>query len=1260
MVEATGFWPRARQAATGGGEAAVARLATLEGLLSPPPAAPGWVARALGAIAAHAPFLCRHLGRDPEALAWAVAPDAWAGGRPRAAMADHLATWLTADPDEAAWMAAVRSFRNREMVRLTARDLLGEATLEESAGELSRLAEVVLEAAVAFVRTTLGRRFGALGGAGAGGGFTVVALGKLGAAELNYSSDIDLLYLYGGEGETTGGDAGSISNHEWAVRAAKLLTQIVGHDTADGRLFRVDLRLRPDGNGGPLAFTPEGCGRYYEAVGQAWERMALLRARPVAGDPAVGDAFRAEVEPFIYHRTIDPDLVESVREVKRKITAQLAVRRQRGFHVKLGTGGIREVEFFCQTLQVLHAGRDPRLRERNTFVLLDRLWEAGLIDADLHASQRADYQLLRRVEHRLQMEEDRQTHLLPPEGEARGRVACSLGFVDLTAFDATLAELRDRVHLLFQSLFAREESEEARSRRERIARELAARLLFVDPATAQTVLAHWPVEELAAPTPTAIADGFALLFALSEQEPVVAHLVELGLGRYQFRLAATDATGLVALSTGALAGFGLDIQDGTLFTLPRDRYWGREQGPWALQYLTVTPVDGARLDAGRRAAVAARAVGWATRWVAGERGAVRGEVSGHWVAALRSHLGGGAPPLSALELEIDNRTDPDCSVVYLWGADAPGFLHAFALGLAMRGVRVRDLKVRTDGQRVVDRFYLTDRSGRKIITEAARHEIEVLAVLIHGFAYSLARAADPALALAQFDTLLDRLAGEGSLAELRALEAEPLLAALATILGSGVHLFEDFLRVAPRHLLPVVAAVAGGGTPPPLPPAATGSLAERRAALIAWRDAELFRLDCDHLLHAQGGGGPRSAPAPEPTPRRGAVRAQPPLVAAAAQAGAEPAGVRVDRPTPVASARPFGHFGETLTHLADQVVSAAWALALEEVGLAEACGGPGGGGAPGAGVTPPATGEEATSSGGGEGAAPGVGAGDWAIFALGKLGGRELGYASDLELLFVYAADPATGAGQAAAAQYQRAVRSLLRSLPARRAGIFEIDLRLRPHGDDGPLATSVAAFTRYYRPGGGAAPFERQALIRLRPIVGDPALIAEVLEARDRFTYGPEPFDLAASAELRRRQIATFVPAGATHLKYGRGGLVEVEYAVQYRQIALGHRHRSVRTPNLVEAIQALVCLGDLDAAEGARLEAAYILLRQVIDAVRLERGNARDLLLPSPATPAFDCLAHRLGREPFELAAAVTETLAWVAARYARAVGEAAEGGG
>ena len=1140
----------------------MARLTNLEGSLTPPSMAPVRAARALGAIAAHASFLCRHLGRDPEGLAWAVRPAVWPGGRERVAMEDHLAEWLDGVGDEQAWMAAARSFRNREMVRITARDLLGEATIEESSGELSRLAEVVLEAGVAFVRAALTRRYGAMGGAGAGGGFAVIAMGKLGAGELNFSSDIDLLYLYGGEGESSGGERGPIANHEWAVRAAKQLTRIIDCDTAEGRLFRVDLRLRPDGNGGPLAFTPEGCGRYYEVAGQGWEQMALLRARPVAGDPAVGDAFLAEVAPFVYRRTIDPALVESVRSVKRKITRQLVARRQRGFHVKLGTGGIREVEFFCQTLQVLRAGRDERLRERNTFVLLDRLLEAGLIDADLHASQLADYRLLRRLEHRLQMEEDRQTHLLPPDPEVRRRVVRSLGFADLADFDGQLAKLRDRVHLLFQSLFAREESEEARARRERLVHELTARLPFVDAETAAAVLAHWPEEELAAPAPTAIADGFALLSALSEAEPVVGHLVDLGLGRYQLRLAAADTTGLVALSTGTLAGLGLDIQDGVLFTLERGRYWGREQGPWALQYLTVAPAGGERLDATARDRVAEQVVGWATRWVAGEHEAVRGEVTAHWVAALRKRAGEVAPGLASVEVEIDNRTDADSSVVYLWGADAPGFLHAFALGLAMRGIRVRDLKVRTDGHRVVDCFRLTDRSGRKIITAAARHEIEVLAVLIHGFAYCLSRAADPPLALAQFDTLLDRLARDGSVASLRALEAGPLLAALATILGSGTHLFEDFLRLAPRHLLPVVAAVAGGGHPPPPPVEATGSLTLRRDGLIAWRDAELFRIDCDHLLHPE---------------------------------------------------HPFGLFGEALTRLADQVVSSAWELALEEVGLTD---------------------------------------GVWAIFGLGKLGGRELGYASDLELLFVYRADPATAAGQAAVEGYQRAVRALLRSLPARHEGIFEIDLRLRPHGKDGPLATSAAAFARYYREGGGAAPFERQALIRLRPIAGDPALIHEVLTARDRFTYGPEPFDLAVSADLRRQQIDNFVPPDATHLKYGRGGLVEVEYAVQYRQIVLGGHHRSVRTPNIMEAIGALERLGDLGTAAVTRLRAAYTLLRVVIDAVRLERGNARDLLLPEAGSPPFDRLAHRLGRDPAELAGEVAETMGWVAKRYAQAV--------
>ncbi|RMF83996.1 MAG: hypothetical protein D6739_06555, partial [Nitrospirae bacterium] len=607
-----------------------------------------------------------------------------------------------------------------------------------------------------------------------------------------------------------------------------------------------------------------------------------------------------------------------------------------------------------------------------------------------------------------------------------------------------------------------------------------------------------------------------------------------------------------------LAAAGLDIVEGRLFTLPRGRYFGAEGGPWAVQYLSCLPAE--PLDGAGREAVAARLAAWVGRWLSGETAAVRAEVAAHWVEALRRRRPRGEVVLPPLELELDNRADPEATVLHVWGADAPGFLHGFALGLAMRRIRVRAVEVRTDGRRVVDRFWVTDAAGRKVITEAAKGELSVLAVLFHGFAHSLVRAADPALALAQFDALLERLARRGRVAELEGIEAEALLPALAAILGSGVHLFEDFLRLAPEQLLPVVAAVARGEpvAPPPVP--AGGELAARRAALVAWRDAELFRIDCDHLLHPE---------------------------------------------------RPFGAFGEALAELADRVVAAAWSLALEEVGL----------------------GHRAE-------AAAGCG---WALFGLGKLGGRELGFASDLELLFLQA-----GGDPEEAARLERAVQAFRRNLPARRAGIFELDLRLRPYGDDGPLCPTLDAFRRYYRPGGPAHPFERQALVRLRPLAGDPGLVAAAVAARDRFTYGPEPFDAAAMVELRRRQIASFVPAGRVHLKYGPGGVVEVEYTVQALQIRHGHRHPEVRLPGTLAALAALEGIGAVAPAEAAGLRAAYLLLRTVIDALRLERGNARDLLLPDPGESAFAVLARRLHRDPGELARELAERMAWVARRF------------
>jgi glutamate-ammonia-ligase adenylyltransferase len=401
--------------------------------------------------------------------------------------------------------------------------------------------------------------------------------------------------------------------------------------------------------------------------------------------------------------------------------------------------------------------------------------------------------------------------------------------------------------------------------------------------------------------------------------------------------------------------------------------------------------------------------------------------------------------------------------------------------------------------------------------------------------------------------------------------SEPLLAALATVLGSGSHLFDDFLRLAPSHLLPVLEAVSSRESRPLPGPEGVGSVAERRRELVAWRDAEIFRIECEDLTRVE---------------------------------------------------QPFGVFAEKLTELAEDVLRRAWQLALVEV--AETLGYP----------VRETDGEPIR----------------WAIASLGKFGGRELGFASDLELMVIFEQDGVTtGARATSAAEFfERAVQQLRLNIPARLDGIFALDLRLRPHGSRGPLASTLRSFESYYAPAGGAAPFERQALIRLRACAGDAELGTAVEGARDRFTYGPEPFPLDEALALRRRQIEELTAPGEQQLKLGPGGLVEIEYAVQYLQLQHGHATPAVRHPNTLVAIGALESHDLLATVDAENLRSAYILLRSVIDAMRLERGNARDLSLPAEDSREAEILARRLASEPAELFAQIEARTRAVATHF------------
>ncbi|MEO6029883.1 MAG: bifunctional [glutamate--ammonia ligase]-adenylyl-L-tyrosine phosphorylase/[glutamate--ammonia-ligase] adenylyltransferase, partial [Candidatus Binatia bacterium] len=305
----------------------------------------------------------------------------------------------------------LRGFKRRRILSIAARDLLGRATLVETTRELSQLAEDALEVAVAAVRLRLIAAHGdVLDAEGRPLGFCVLGMGKLGGQELNFSSDIDLVYVYGdGGSDSTGGPRGPLSAREFMSRLAEGVTSALHKATDEGFVFRVDLRLRPEGTNGPIVNSAANALLYYESWGQTWERAAYLKARPVAGDHALGTTLLQDLEPFVYRRYLDYATLEDLKQMKAKVKRALAAGPEKGINVKLGRGGIREVEFVIQSLQLVHAGKDERIRERNSLRALERLVETRYLTAADSLRLAEAYRFLRDVEHKIQLVDERQT-----------------------------------------------------------------------------------------------------------------------------------------------------------------------------------------------------------------------------------------------------------------------------------------------------------------------------------------------------------------------------------------------------------------------------------------------------------------------------------------------------------------------------------------------------------------------------------------------------------------------------------------------------------------------------------------------------------------------------------------------------------------------------------------------------------------------------------------------------------------------------------
>jgi glutamate-ammonia-ligase adenylyltransferase len=515
--------------------------------------------------------------------------------------------------------------------------------------------------------------------------------------------------------------------------------------------------------------------------------------------------------------------------------------------------------------------------------------------------------------------------------------------------------------------------------------------------------------------------------------------------------------------------------------------------------------------------------------------------------------------LAPVEVRFDNQLSPDWTVMDVHSEDAFAFLYAFSNALSLRGIYIHKVRIRSTDREARDQFFIADSWGRKIEDEGEQERLRMAVALIKQFTRFLPEAPDPAKAMRHFDQFLDKIAEECVPDRMVAFFAgREGMNLLAHLLGSSDFLWDDFLGLRFKDLLPILEDIAKSELKPGKELlrqqlaerlAQAETFAEKKKVVNQFKDSQVFLIDVRHLLD------------PQVT-----------LI----------------------------EFSQALTDLAEVVLDEAAAICYSH--LVEQHGQP----------------TQADGS-----ACP------FTICGLGKFGGREMGYASDLEVLFVYGG-PGRSRGEKPLDNglfFEHLAQQIIEFIEAREKGIFHLDLRLRPHGKAGALATPFGQLANYYRVTGEAAPFERQALIKLRWVAGEEALGRRVEAQRDSFTYSHAPWDWENALHLRQRQTRELVKPGQINVKYSAGGIIDIEYAAQYLQLLHGQEHPELRVPNTLAALDQLRRLQIISEAEHEMLRAAYLFLRNLIDALRIVRGDASDLVLPEEASAEFKSLARRLG---------------------------------
>ena len=681
--------------------------------------------------------------------------------------------------------------------------------------------------------------------------------------------------------------------------------------------------------------------------------------------------------------------------------------------------------------------------------------------------------------------------------------------------------------------------------------------------------------------PSTIATHVRLTAQLTPEHPCTIAFAEQPNKRFEITIVAYDYFSEFATICGLLSSFGLNIEEGDIYTFAEHAAPITSRTNWMgygprirakstpglmkkkiVDVFRVLPVSGAELGVEQQQQLADALHSVIALLDKGQFTEARFAVNRRLVEQLGKRRGSFSGLLHPVQITFDNSQSPTDTVMDIRSDDTPAFLYAFANALAMRNVYISKAQFDVEEGKIHDRFYVRNRHGHKLTDTTDQQQLRLTAVLIKQFTHALTWAPDPTKALEAFDQFLDltvqQAKGKAQQEALAFLSDKKTFPLLARLLGASDFLWEDFLRRQYSNLLPLLQDYRDA---PLMTPKATlrkevdrlvnkaKTDDARKAALNSFKDRELFRIDMKHIV--------------------------------------EPDTALPD-------------FSAALTQLAEVILDRSLKDCQAKLNTVHG---------------PPRLANKKPCP--------------FTVLGLGKFGGKELGYASDIEVMFVYGDAGRTGGKQPIenSEYFERLGAELLQWIEAKQEGIFHLDVRLRPHGGKGSLTNPFDEITKYYSDSGLAAPFERQSLIKLRHVAGDAALGRRVEAHRDSYVYSGKPWDIPEALALRRQQLKQLVERGTVNLKHSPGGIVDIEYAMQYLQIMHGHRLPVLRTPNTMQALAALIDHGLVTRQDGENLRKAYFFIRMLIDGLRMVRGNAKDRVLPPTDSDEFVFLARRVG---------------------------------